>query len=167
MTASMPPSAADWVYDVVITRRYKESAGAIMWTGKGDDRRDEGYGAVMLRTCPCQYGPCGHCGLGRHHRCTHRRFAPTVSPATYVQNPRGYALTPVWTAGKPCAWRCPCVCPAPVTPPLEQLSLFGEIGRQPKRHGQPDRNRPLHPLPPDLFDLFETTVEHQGKAADQ
>lgn len=160
----MNSAAADWVYTVVLTRRYLESCGAIMWTGKGAGRKDEGHGAVMLRTCPCQWGPCGHCTVGRHHRCTHRRFAPTASPATYIQNPRGCALTPVWMVGQPCAWRCPCVCPAPA---LEQLVLFGEIGRQPKRHGQPDRNKPLHPLPPDLFDLLETTVEPQGKAADQ
>ncbi len=149
----MTPDAADWVYDVVLTRRYKESVGAIMWTGAREHRRDEGQGAAFLRKCACQYGPCGHCGDGRHDRCGHREWRPPASPCTYVQNPRGHALTAVWPSGTACAWLCPCVCPAPVAPPIEQLALVGEVARVAKRHGQPDRHRPLGPVQPGLFDL--------------
>lgn len=120
----MRPEAADWVYDVVLTQRYKESAGAIQWTGKQATGtwRDEGPGAAMLRTCPCQYGLCGRCADGRPDRCAHRDWTPPLSPETYVHGRRhGAAVARVWRKGKPCAWLCPNV-------RLGQLELFALAG---------------------------------------
>jgi hypothetical protein len=111
------PEAADWVYDVVLTRRYKESAGAIMWTGARENRRDEGAGASFLRMCECQYGPCGRCSDGRPELCGHRAWTPALSPDTYIQDRHGHALNRVWRSGKPCAWLCSTV-------RLGQLELF-------------------------------------------
>lgn len=119
----MPREAADWVYDVVLTQRFKESAGCIQWTGfrKTGTWRDEGPGAVMLRTCPCEYGLCGRCADGRPDRCAHREWTPPLVPAAYVQNRRGMAIAKVWRSGKPCTWLCPNV-------RLGQLELFAPAG---------------------------------------
>lgn len=117
----MTPAAADWVYDVVLTQRFKESVGAIMWTGAGADRRDEGRGAAFLRMCACQYGPCGRCGDGRPDRCAHRGWTPPLVPDGWIQSRRGLAVGAVWRSGKACAWLCPTVV-------LGQLELFALAG---------------------------------------
>jgi hypothetical protein len=116
----MTPEAADWVYDVVLTRRYKESTGAIMWTGARENRRDEGKGAAFLRMCCCQYGLCGHCGDGRPDRCSHREWTPPAQPATHLMDRRGMVLASVWRSGKPCAWLCP-------NAQMGQLPLFSAL----------------------------------------
>lgn len=103
------PDEARWVYDVVLTRRFKESAGAIMWTGARENRRDEGGGMAFLALCACQYGLCGRCGDGRPDLCSHREWTPPFAPETYIQDRRGHALRRVWRSGKPCAWLCPSV----------------------------------------------------------
>lgn len=124
----MTPQAAGWVYDVVLTQRYKESIGAIMWTGARENRRDEGKGAAFLSVCPCQYGPCGRCGDGRPELCKQK---PVVSPETRILSPNGWALTPVWRSGRPCCWVCPTVArpaePEP-EPAVVQLELFALAG---------------------------------------
>lgn len=102
----MTPAAADWVYDVVLTQRYKESVGAIMWTGARENRRDEGKGAAFLEVCPCRYGQCGRCSDGRPDLCAHRAWNPGISPETHIVSQRGYALARVWRRGRPCAWVC-------------------------------------------------------------
>lgn len=117
----MTPAAADWVYREVLTQRFRESAGAVMWTGAREHRRDEGPGAAMLRTCRCQYGLCGHCGDGRPDRCTHRNWTPPAGPDTWIQGRGGAALVPVWRVGKPCAWLCP-------NARVGQLELFALAG---------------------------------------
>ena len=117
----MTPEAADWVYEHVLTRRYKESAGAIEWTGAREKRRDEGRGPLRLRECPCWYGLCGRCGDGRPDRCSHREWAPPFVPAARVQNRRGMVVADVWLVGKPCSWLCPNV-------RLGQLELFAVGG---------------------------------------
>ncbi len=103
----MTPEAAGWVYDVVLTRRYKESVGAIEWTGARENRRDAGLGAAMVRGCECQFGLCGHCGDGRPDRCSHREWTPPLVPETYLQDRSGYVVAEVWRTGKACAWLCP------------------------------------------------------------
>lgn len=140
MIAPMPAAAADWVYDRVLTRRYKESTNAIDWVGARENRRDEGKGAAFLRVCSCQYGPCGHCSAGRHDRCSHRERQPAPACTTYLQNSAGLAIAEVWRSGKPCAWLCTCDCrtAAPVDPEqptvmapelvFEQISLFELAG---------------------------------------
>ncbi|MHB1139887.1 MAG: DUF6248 family natural product biosynthesis protein, partial [Microthrixaceae bacterium] len=102
----MTTEAADWVYGVVLTRRYKESAGAIMWTGARENRRDGGAGAAFLRSCPCEVRLCGRCGDGRPDRCAHRSWSPGPTPATFVQDHRGMAVAEVWRAGTACSWVC-------------------------------------------------------------
>lgn len=125
----MKPAAADWVYEHVLTQRFKESAGAIEWTGARENRRDEGAGAARLRWCPCQWGPCGRCSDGRHDRCAHKgEWRPPATPATWIQDRAGHALTAVWMPGRPCAWRCSCVCPQPDSDPVEQMALFAVGG---------------------------------------
>lgn len=129
----MTHEATDWVYDVVLPQRYLESAGAIMWTGARENRRDEGHGVAFLRLCACQYGPCGRCGDGRPDRCAHREWTPPFMPATYLQDRRGMAIAAVWRSGKACAWLCPTV-------RLGQLPLFDLAPglRDPsKNRGQP------------------------------
>lgn len=116
----MTPEAADWVYRHVLTDRLKESSGAIMWTGSGPDRRDEGRGAAMLRTCRCQYGRCHRCLLGSHDGCTGIRV---TGPAARVLDRTGLALAEVWPSGRPCAWQCPCGCRG-----VGQLELFALAG---------------------------------------
>lgn len=63
--------------------------------------------------CPCQYGPSGHCGEGRHERCprtlgSDRHGIPL--PETHVVSRSWGALTPVWRVGAACRWLCPCEC---------------------------------------------------------
>lgn len=117
----MTPAAADWVYEHVLTRRFKESAGAIMWTGAGKDRTDAGQGAAFLRTCCCETGLCGRCGDGRPDRCTHRGWAPAPAPASWLVDRAGMAVAAVWMSGKPCAWLC-------ANAPRGQLDLFAVGG---------------------------------------
>ncbi|BFU46702.1 DUF6248 family natural product biosynthesis protein [Krasilnikovia sp. MM14-A1004] len=52
--AAMPSDAAAWIAEHVLTRTYLTSCG----------------GLKLVRMCACQYGRCGHCGQGNHHRCT-------------------------------------------------------------------------------------------------
>jgi len=120
----MTPEAADWVYDVVLTQRFKESAGAIEWTGARENRRDEGRGRIRVRECPCEWRLCGRCADGRPDRCAHRDWTPSVGPVAYIQNRRGGVVGEVWPAGKPCAWLCSTV----VAGSLGQLELFALAG---------------------------------------
>jgi hypothetical protein len=115
------PAEADWVYDVVLTRAYKESVGAIMWTGAGVNRRDEGQGAAFLRTCPCLWGPCGACADGRPDRCGHFAWSPAASPATHIVDRHKHAVAEVWSSGKPCRGLC-------TGAPIGQLELFALAG---------------------------------------
>lgn len=117
----MTPEAADWVYDVVLTQRYKEGSGAIMWTGAREQRYDGGHGAAFLRACPCETVLCGHCGDGRTHRCTHRSWAPPPVPAAWVVDRAGMAVAAVWMSGRPCRWLC-------ANAPRGQLDLFAVGG---------------------------------------
>lgn len=105
----MTPAEADWVYDVVLTQRYKESVGAVMWTGARELRRDEGRGRAFVRTCECFWGPCGWCGDGRPDKCAHRdgRVGAAREPLTSIITAAGYALIDVWTVGRGCKWNCP------------------------------------------------------------
>lgn len=95
----MDKAAADWVYDVVLTRAYKDSRGCL----------EEGRGAEHLRTCPCFWGRCGHCGGGRPDRCAHRdgRAGPGRAPAARVLDRSGGVLEEVWVVGRNCKWNCP------------------------------------------------------------
>ena len=43
--------------------------------------------------CACQYGSCGHCGSGQHRRCAHNDRPAHESPATYLTDRQGHALT--------------------------------------------------------------------------
>lgn len=131
----MTEAAADWVYDVVLTRRYKESVGAIMWTGAGKGRRDEGRGIAMVRTCQCGYGLCGRCSDGTPEKCSHLTWRPGAGPETHIVNQRGYAVAEAWLSGKPCLWMCPTaatpptLAPEPVPKPGNvQLELFALAG---------------------------------------
>jgi hypothetical protein len=117
------PAAADWVYEHVLTQRYKESAGAIMWTGARENRRDEGRGAAFLRMCCCQYGLCGRCGDGRTDRCGHREWSPPLTPDTWLQTQDGWAVAGVWRSGKACWWLC-----STAAAGLGQLELFAVGG---------------------------------------
>jgi hypothetical protein len=117
----MPTEDAAWIYDVVLTRKYLESVGAIMWTGAGANRRDEGQGPVFLAKCACQYGQCGRCSDRRPELCSHRAWNPGISPETYIVSQRGYALARVWRSGRPCRWLCSSV-------RVGQLELFALAG---------------------------------------
>jgi hypothetical protein len=119
--ALMPAEAAAWIYSTVLTRRYLESVGAIMWTGAGANRRDEGQGPAFLALCDCRYGLCGRCSGGRPDLCAHRNWSPGISAETYIVSPRGYALARVWRSGRPCRWLCPSV-------RVGQLELFALAG---------------------------------------
>ncbi|MDG6102353.1 hypothetical protein Daura_43495 [Dactylosporangium aurantiacum] len=93
--AVMDPAAGVWIREHVLNRKHHRAS------------------RVLDETCPCQWGPCGHCLAGRHDRCAHRQpgWNP-VSSETYVVNRLGYVLAEVWRAtGPACAWHCPC--PAP------------------------------------------------------
>jgi hypothetical protein len=124
MAESMPTEDAAWIYDVVLTRKYLESVGAIMWTGAGASRRDEGMGPAFLALCACQYGQCGRCSDGRPELCSHRAWNPGISPEAYIVSQRGYALARVWRRGRPCRWLCTSV-------RVGQLELFALAGGAP------------------------------------
>jgi hypothetical protein len=116
----MTAEAAAWVYDTALTPTYRRSC-----TVDGDP-------ALILR-CSCQGGRCGHCAADRHHQCTTRLRGPVVGTETYIVSVSGGAYTPVWLAGRPCRWVCPCDCPAPepivvAVPEFEQLDLFALAG---------------------------------------
>lgn len=119
----MTPSAADWVYQMVLTSTYRDSC-----TVEGNP--------WLIRNCRCQHGACGHCTSGNHEQCRTHADGPLVGPETYVVNHRGGARTAVWLSGKPCAWRCPCDCPDP-EPQIGQLALV-DAAPGIKRHGQPE-----------------------------
>ena len=119
----MTPETADWIYHEVLTKKYRRGVGAEPIVRKGKVI-DGGLGPAAVRTCPCHWGPCGHCqDRGRHDRCTTRVGWDGNPPP----GPEGWiSCIPVWRTGTPCAWRCSCPCPrpAPSTPGLEQLDLF-------------------------------------------
>jgi hypothetical protein len=117
----MTPAEARWVYDVVLTRHYKESAGAIQWVGARETRRDVGTGMEYLAICACRYGLCGRCEGGQPEKCSHAGWTPPRVPETHIVNRGGAALTRVWRSGKPCAWLCPTV-------RVGQLELFELAG---------------------------------------
>lgn len=116
----MDSATLGWVAEVVLPKRYLDSCGGI----------------DLIRMCACQHGRCGHCAIGRHHHCATREWTPPGGPHTHIVGRHGGAITPVWTTGKACAWRCPCDCPTPepvvaavVEPPaVEQLGLFDLVG---------------------------------------
>lgn len=113
----MTPEQARWVYDVVIPLRYKESVGAVMWTGARENRRDGGQGMAFLAMCACQYGLCGRCGDGHPERCSHANWEPGVHADTGIIAVSGASVAQVWRKGRPCYWLCPTV-------RVGQLSLF-------------------------------------------
>lgn len=88
---------ADWVYDVVLTRAYKDSVGALE------------KGAAFLRTCPCFWGPCQHCKTGRPDACAHRdgRAGRSRRACASIVARGGGWLADVWPAGRGCKWNCP------------------------------------------------------------
>jgi Family of unknown function (DUF6248) len=92
---TIPESDAEWIATKVLTRTYLRSCG----------------GVKLVRLCRCQYGRCGHCGDGRHSKCTTRiGFGgnPPAGPHTHLVDRRGGAIAGVWTTGKPCRWVCSC-----------------------------------------------------------
>ena len=74
---------------------------------------------VLMRMCPCQWGPCGRCHHGQHDQCVLRRdphWYERTMPDTHLCGTDGTARAPVWQAGHRCRWQCPCDCP-PLAPP--------------------------------------------------
>lgn len=136
----MTPEAAAWVAEHVLTK----------WALSG-------WTVEQRRVCPCQYGPTGHCQDGDHTKCAHhgrREGYPKPSPDTHVISRRGssYGSAPVWRAGQPCVWRCPCtVCAdAPALPGLAAAGA-GAPRRLMASNQPPGRAEPMEQL--DLFDL--------------
>lgn len=144
----MTPEAADWVYEHVLTGTFRRSVGA---EGRGKDADDLALGPAAVRTCPCQWGPCGHCQAGRIDRCAHRSIPdwPRPEPAAYLVGRNGGALALVWTVGKPCRWRCP------GPPSGEQVELFAGVRKAPRldRGPQPEGRAPADDAQLGLFDL--------------
>ena len=99
----MTVEEADWVWNNVLTAAYK-------YAHTVDDT------PALLRSCACQWGACGWCGLGRPDRCAHRRGTAPLSP----QVEDWLAWVPVFRAGKPCVWHCP----GPPAAVDEQMELF-------------------------------------------
>ena len=64
-------------------------------------------GIGLIRTCACQYGPCGHCGAGRHQHCAHRVRSVLRSSEGSILSRAGHVLAR-WDAGRRCQWLCPC-----------------------------------------------------------
>ncbi len=92
---TMPAEHADWVATEVLTRTYLNSCG----------------GVELVRMCRCQYGRCGHCGIGRHRSCATRvgwSGNPPAGPHTHIVDRNGAAVVEVWTTGKACRWTCSC-----------------------------------------------------------
>lgn len=142
----MTPEAADWVYEVVLTQTYRRAVGA---EGRGNE--DLQLGPAAVRTCHCQWGPCGHCSAGRVDRCAHRTIPdwPRPSPATHIVTRAGGARTDVWLSGTPCRWRCP------GPPGGEQAQLFSAARRPPRldRGPQPGGRTVADENQLSLFDL--------------
>lgn len=108
----MQLAAARWVLDVVLVHQ----------------------GGWPLTSCSCFYGTCGGCDHGRHDRCLNlqRPSAWYGTSETWITRKGRIVGPPVWLAGRPCRYRCPCTCPAaePTRPPAadlpssDQLELF-------------------------------------------
>ncbi|WP_199513901.1 DUF6248 family natural product biosynthesis protein [Nucisporomicrobium flavum] len=98
-TTQIPTKTADRIATEVLTATYIKSCG----------------GLELTRSCSCQHGRCGHCGVGDHGRCTTRvsfNGKPPAQPLTYVVDRRGGALASVWPSGTACRWVCSCTdCP--------------------------------------------------------
>ncbi|MFC3385670.1 DUF6248 family natural product biosynthesis protein [Couchioplanes azureus] len=119
-TASRTPDdhTAQWIAEHVLTRTYLKSCGGI----------------DLVRLCSCQYGRCGHCGMGNHGKCPTRVGVAGRPPAdahTHVVGRRGWAYQPVWTTGTPCRWRCACTeCATPrptPAPPFPYRRARGDL----------------------------------------
>jgi hypothetical protein len=108
---AMPTSTADLIAKKVLTKTYVKSGG----------------GLDLVRMCSCQYGPCGHCSAGSHHKCTTRvgfGGKPPAGPDTYLQNRRGLVVASVWRSGKGCRWMCPCsTCADTTTVPDKKMTV--------------------------------------------
>lgn len=116
------------------------SAGEAAWVRDNAWTRQihKDHGDDHYATCPCQYGPCGHCQAGRHHNCAHNTPGySVVSPEAYVTDHRSQVLSwrvpgarsvvaAVWLPGRACRWRCPCEHHRAQREPA-QLALF-EMG---------------------------------------
>ncbi|ROP29526.1 DUF6248 family natural product biosynthesis protein [Couchioplanes caeruleus] len=98
---------ADRIAGRVLTKTYLKSCG----------------GLDLVRMCACQYGRCGHCGMGQHDKCTTRvgfHNRPPLEAHTHIVGRRGSALAAVRTTGTPCRWVCPCTACAQPEPASEQ-----------------------------------------------
>lgn len=110
----MTPAAADWVYEHALTGPIRRSYGC-------DDQ-----GPVAVRTCSCQWGPCGHCQGGRPDRCAHRqrRTRRDRDPAASILSRGGGVVALVWPVGRGCRWHCP----GPTLADASQPALFALAG---------------------------------------
>lgn len=103
-----------------------------------------GTSYVSPATCPCTYGPCGHCSTGDHEKCLWLRdpaeaaLRAAQTPTTWIMDRRG--IVPTFPNGKAATvyldragahiWRCPCHLDGhgpDYHPEPQQLSLFGEV----------------------------------------
>lgn len=103
----MSPDAAAWVRDHVLTPTYRANT-------------------VDPARCPCQWGPSGHCLVGRHDRCprTQGWERPAPSPDTWITDAQGMvahapASPPPCGGPAPPAGGC---ARAPATPPWPPCS---------------------------------------------
>ena len=116
----MDAEAADWVWDQVVPQLV---------------RRGATVGGRPDRTCPCQYGPCGHCQAGRHSQCPMLRRGVVVEPEARIISRDGMVATARWgvwrASGAPCRWICSC--------PAEHRGLFPDLkaGFPPARRATP------------------------------
>ena len=88
-----------------------ETADWIWWNAVPPLVR-RGAGGEPDRTCPCQYGPCGHCQAGRHTQCVMLKRTAIAWPEAFIIDRHGMVTDPtlgMWRAdGPPCRWICPC-----------------------------------------------------------
>jgi hypothetical protein len=116
-----------------VTPKEAEWVRAVVWRSWHHDRTPACYS-----TCACQWGTCGACERGDHHRCVHRDRGPVPSPEAYVCDRKGFVtndanISPVvWLVDRTCRWICPCGCrdtaptdPRPAALVGGQLDLFG------------------------------------------
>lgn len=83
--------------------------------------------ATLTDTCPCQWGPCGHCQQGNHLECP-KRTNPRhgqPDPEAWIVDQRGLVAAhwaTVWRAhGPACRWICRCDCPPELHPGLPPM----------------------------------------------